>query len=252
MIEHNTDKRREKYEAKNLDPAEFFIVSLLTRKITAYFKHYFENNFSNKKVKLLDLGCGSQPLREKIVAHGFEYYSADIAPINGVQIDYILNFGDEIKDSSILNQKFDFIICTEVLEHVPDWKIFFSNLDLISSSDACILFTSPFIYLLHEKPYDYFRATPFAYEYYAERNNFKVEKIEQAGDFFDVMGTIAGGSGKYVTYRKGFVGSIIQILVFFLNGLDRCFFKMIRSALFKKFIKRETNYYLSNIVVLKR
>lgn len=249
---HSKDKRREKYDIVGLQPAEFFIVNLLTQKITFYLERYFLNKDSDIKLKLLDLGCGSQPLKKKLISMGFDYYSADVVPIQDVKIDYILNFGEDIKDSEILNQKFDFIVCTEVLEHVPDWNTFFINLNKIASPNAIVLLTSPFIYLLHEQPHDYFRATPFAYEHYASLNNFKIEKIDKAGNFFDVMGTIIGGSGKYVTYRKGVLGVLIKVIIFFLNFIDGIFMSVSKTDLFRKFIRRESAYYLSNIIILRR
>jgi SAM-dependent methyltransferase len=248
----NRNKRRENYETDPLQPAEIFIVKLLTTKISAFLEIYYLSAKGDKRPRLLDLGCGSQPLKERILEMGFDYHSLDIAPIENVKIDYVLNFGEDLTNPDLLKQKFDFIICTEVLEHTPNWGVFFKNLDLIAGPDAVVLLTSPFIYLLHEVPHDYFRATPYAYQYFAERNNFRVEKSEKAGTYYDVIGTIAGGSGKFVTYRKGLPGMFIKLFVTLLNILDKTYNKMIQSPLFRKYVNRESAYYLSNIVILKR
>ena len=249
MKEFDKNKRRINYLSTSLSSPEYFIVNLLSQKLCDKINSYFNPANACAGLKVLDLGCGSQPFKSKLEALGLQYYSADVVAIEGVEIDYILNFSTRISETDINSVKFDFIICSEVAEHIPEWDFFFSNLNLITKKDSVILLSSPFIYFLHEVPHDYFRATPFAYEYYAAKYSFGVIEIEKAGDYYDVSGTIQNASPEYVTYSKY---GLIKIATIALNKISNIKNKLKYSSLFRKHFTKHSPYYLSNIVVLKR
>ena len=49
--------------------------------------------------------------------------------------------------------RFDYVICTEVLEHVLDWKKTSQNFQQLTKPGGEILITAPFLYPLHEEPF---------------------------------------------------------------------------------------------------
>ncbi len=54
---------------------------------------------------------------------------------------------DEPLPAELLNQgPFQFVLCTEVLEHVADWPMAFKNLASLMSSGGHLLITCPFFY----------------------------------------------------------------------------------------------------------
>ena len=63
--------------------------------------------------KVLDIGCRTPYLKNKIEAKGMKYFPVDIAPAKGVVKGDIENL--QFKDNF-----FDITICSEVLEHVYD------------------------------------------------------------------------------------------------------------------------------------
>ena len=115
-----------------------------------------------KKVtgNLLDLGCGESPYRflvnEKITcyygvdifdADKFDYQKSNITHFDGLKIPFS-------------DGNFDFVICTEVLEHVEDFQTLVDDVHRVLKPGGSALFTIPWSARYHYIPYDYFRYTP--------------------------------------------------------------------------------------------
>ena len=73
---------------------------------------------------------------------------------------------------------FDFVLCTEVLEHVIDPARVLAELRRILRPGGWLLLTTPFVMELHEEPYDFFRYTPYALRSLVESAGLCVERVE--------------------------------------------------------------------------
>jgi SAM-dependent methyltransferase len=249
MTNFSTGKRRVSYINTNSRSPEYFIVKLLSNWIVDKVKKYLDVSKGYNNASVLDLGCGSQPLRSLLQSMRLNYYSTDVAPIEGVSIDYIVDFSKSLVNTPILKKKFDFILCSEVLEHIPDWDTFFCNLQQVTREGSVVILTSPFIYFLHEVPHDYFRGTPYAYSYYANRHSFEIIELEKAGDFYDVLGTIENASSEYMTASKN---PFVRLGRRLLNHADKLQWRIRNSPRFQKYFYKETSFYLSTVAVLRR
>lgn len=110
---------------------------------------------------VLDIGCGAQPFRRLFNTNKITYIGIDT-------IEAKPNFGYENNDTiyysgktlPIENEKADFILCTETLEHIlePTWLL--NEMGRCLKNGGKILLTVPFAARWHFIPFDYWRYTP--------------------------------------------------------------------------------------------
>lgn len=112
----------------------------------------------------LDIGCGIMPYRELITkapSRVTRYIGMDIeTPIYKATVDLRWD-GSRIplEDASV-----DSAMATEVLEHCPDPLVVLKEARRVLKPGGVFFFTVPYIWPLHDAPYDFFRYTPFALE----------------------------------------------------------------------------------------
>jgi SAM-dependent methyltransferase len=112
------------------------------------------------KGMVLDVGCGRSPyaflldaVRTQYVgidiadAKRFDYDNSRIVPFNGLNIPFE-------------SEKFDGVICTEVLEHVHHYQALVDEIYRVMKKGSSALITVPWSARNHYVPYDYFRYTP--------------------------------------------------------------------------------------------
>ena len=178
--------RRDEYVPKS--DGEQFIVPLLREKIESALNTYAASPAANARA--LDVGCGEQPLRNSLGAMGYVYVSIDIEQNAKNSVDYVCPI-DKVLPLDLAEQKpFDFIVCTEVLEHVADWNTAFDNLTRLTAPGGYLFLTCPSFWPMHEVPHDFWRPTIFALKYYAEKYGMEVVQLEGAGDGWNVLGTL--------------------------------------------------------------
>ena len=183
-------KRRPDYVPTS--PQEEFIVPLLKQSIESRLKALASNASAkqSKPVRVLDAGCGRQPFRHFFESPDFVYHSFDVQTHEGEELDYVGPLDGELPRDLTAAEPFDFILCTEVLEHVADWNKAYENLSSLLAPGGQILMTIPHFYPLHEEPYDFWRPTRYAVEFYAKRYGMKLHEYEALGDSFDILGTL--------------------------------------------------------------
>jgi SAM-dependent methyltransferase len=110
--------------------------------------------------RMLDVGCGNQPFRH-LVPTGVEYIGIDrrenLDDFEYSNSETLYFTGDRwpVKD-----EDFDTIVCTEVLEHIPDPVIFLAEAHRSLVRGGRIFLTVPFAARWHYIPHDYWRYTP--------------------------------------------------------------------------------------------
>lgn len=167
---------------------EYFMIPLLKGAILQALETYATHP---KPAKCLDVGCGRQPFRGIMVAGGYQYFSLDAQASAEVKIDFVATIDQPQLPAAVgENGPYDFILCTEVLEHVADWQRAFQNIAALLAPGGRVLMTSPHFYLAHEEPYDFWRPTPHAFEYFARKNDLAIVQVQKLGDAWDILGTL--------------------------------------------------------------
>ncbi len=145
---------------------------------------------------ILDVGAGLMPFK-KFCSH-LKYQSHDFAKYDGVGDGRSLQVTDwkqnqldivaDITEMPVKDGYFDAVLCTEVLEHVPDPVLALKEICRIVRPGGQIILTVPFISFSHFTPY--FFATGFS-EYFFKKHltHFGFDKIEITfnGDFFSLL-----------------------------------------------------------------
>jgi SAM-dependent methyltransferase len=104
----------------------------------------------------------------------------DIRPGAGVRV-----IGDA-QALGIADDSFDVVLCTEVLEHLPEPQRAVDEMFRVLRPGGLLLLTTRFIFPIHDAPHDYFRFTKYGLRYLLRR----FERVE-VEDETDSVGAIA-------------------------------------------------------------
>lgn len=177
----------------------FIHISVSGSNIDRYYHRTSILNALNKVLpslrgKLLDTACGGMPYRQHILAN------SEVDEYIGLDIKGAIHYDDEVKPDVLWDgirmpfddDSFDCAIATEVLEHVPDPKLFLSEIYRVLKPSGLLFFTTPFLWPLHEIPNDQQRLTPFAMKRYLSETGFYHEKVEPLGGWHASMAQMLG------------------------------------------------------------
>ncbi|MEM1550698.1 MAG: class I SAM-dependent methyltransferase [Nitrososphaerota archaeon] len=132
----------------------------------------------------------------------------------------------------------DVIICTQVLEHVPEPKIVLKELNRVARSGGHLFVSVPFWWFQHQKPYDYYRYTSFGLRYLFEQTGFKVDFIKPIGGYFWFLSVVLQGLHvhlfpirgplwwQWITYLpRRFIQlifwTVVPLVLFYLDRIDQ-------------------------------
>jgi ubiquinone/menaquinone biosynthesis C-methylase UbiE len=171
-------KDRRKTYAAHLWDADYFILLSLKKSLLDSISQYIKPNH-----QVLDIGCGEQPLKSLVIKAGGIYTSADISQNSAHSVDHIC----PITNIPVATASYDTVLCTEVLEHVSATHKAFKELYRVLKTGGCLIVTTPFLYPLHEEPYDYVRLTAHQFKEIASTTGLKIIYLRQSGNAFEVI-----------------------------------------------------------------
>jgi SAM-dependent methyltransferase len=227
-------------------PQEQFIVPLLGREIESAIELYATP--PRGRAKAVDIGCGGQPFRARLQDIGYSYCGVDVNPSPGVNVDVACGADEPLPEELLVRGPFDFLLCTEVIEHVADWQAAFANFALLLAPGGRALITAPHFYQLHEEPYDFWRPTLHAINYHARRAALEPLVLKPAGDGWDIIGT-ALANCFFVPSRRRLPE---RMLAKTMRGASRLLFRALRSGQLQSRVRAEGPLYLSNVAVLEK
>lgn len=132
--------------------------------------------------RLLDLGCGGVPLYGAYRALVSEVTCVDWAEAEHVDLAHDLSQPLPFDDA-----RFDTIILSDVLEHVPEPALLWREMTRVLAPGGKILMNVPFFYWLHAHPHDYYRYTRFALERFVSLNALELVSLRPLGGIGEVL-----------------------------------------------------------------
>ena len=169
---------------------------------------------------ILDVGAGTGRYRSlfahcKYYAHDFGQEPSTIGKYT--KLDYI----SDLTEIPVSDGSFDVILCTEVLEHVPEPVRALKEFFRILKPGGKLLLTAPLCSLLHQEPYHFYGGyTPYWYHKFLVETGFDVKRIEANQGFFSWFGQEMQRFSSYIsprkTYNMGFVKCILLSILWII------------------------------------
>lgn len=122
------------------------------------------------KGSVLDFGCGTQPYRALVTAHGLSYRGADFSADADIPIAPNGTLPTDI-------EKADVILSMQVLEHVRDLELYFDEIGRALKEDGVLLLSTDGTWLYRPHPQDYRRWTRTGLQHDIETRGFLVEDM---------------------------------------------------------------------------
>jgi 2-polyprenyl-3-methyl-5-hydroxy-6-metoxy-1,4-benzoquinol methylase len=160
--------------------------------------------------KLLDAGCGTMPFKASLANLVDEYHSLDIER-KVPEVDFIGNLQDM---KGVADESYDVVLCTEVLEHVPQPDKLIAEVWRALKSRGKFILSVPHLSRLHDEPFDYYRFTKHGLQFLLEQNGFSVLEIVPTGSLFSLLGHQLSTALVGSTWHIPVLGRVI----FFLNA----------------------------------
>jgi SAM-dependent methyltransferase len=139
---------------------------------------------------VLDIGCADGRVKEYLgpacTYVGLDYYPTAVTWYNsqpGI-------FGDA-RDLPVKNTCIDTALMLDVLEHLPQPLACIAEVERILKPGAGFFLRVPFIYPLHDEPYDFQRWTIHGLREMLGRHNFVIEDVRSYGDPIETAALMA-------------------------------------------------------------
>ncbi|MBK9212935.1 MAG: class I SAM-dependent methyltransferase [Saprospiraceae bacterium] len=135
--------------------------------------------------KVLDVGAGSCPYRNYF-SH-CQYKTHDFAELKEEQLRFYKGYGNldfvsDISSIPVEDNTFDYVLCTEVLEHVPEPILAIKEFARILKPGGKAIITAPLLAGIHQEPYNFYAGyTPFWYQKFLSKYNFENIEINENG-----------------------------------------------------------------------
>ena len=136
--------------------------------------------------KLLDLGCGQAPYYELYSRYVDSVTCMDWA--NSFHENPHLDFIQDLnKPLSLKCETFDTVLLSDVLEHVAETNSLLKEINRVLKPGGRLIISVPFLYHLHEIPYDNYRFTSYGLTHKLDKFGFEIDEFVVHGSWGVVL-----------------------------------------------------------------
>jgi SAM-dependent methyltransferase len=129
--------------------------------------------------RILDVGAGDAPYRELFSGH--DYRTSDWSGTFYVP-EHPTDVVAPAHDLPLEDDSLDAVVCTQVLEHVPEPSEVLSEFVRVLRPGGRLIISTPLTWYLHETPHDYYRYTSYGLHHLLEKAGFTEIAVEPMND----------------------------------------------------------------------
>jgi len=130
--------------------------------------------------RTLDIGCGRQNLRQYL-NQGCNYISLDTPATGEALYDAHPDVFGEAQNLPFRSGQFDTVILLEVLEHLDQPEAALQEALRLVKAGGIIIVSTPFLYPLHDAPWDFQRWTLYGLQRLAESAEASIKDLQPIG-----------------------------------------------------------------------
>lgn len=166
--------------------------------------------------RVLDAGAGDQKYGH-LFAH-CDYESADFELVNKPYAKSM--YVCDLAAIPVEDGRFDAIIFNQVMEHLPQPALVLNELGRVLKPGGTMICSAPLFYEEHERPYDFYRYTQFAWHFMMKEAGFTILNIDWLEGYFGTVAYQLETASKYLPRRSyrtvpGVLGwSAVPVLIF--------------------------------------
>lgn len=139
------------------------------------------------KGDLIDLGCGKAPLFGCYSSYSNSVHFLDVENrLEHARLDYKASLNEPL---TCVQRTFDSAILSDVLEHLERPNIALSSIRATLKTGGVLILTVPFLYGIHEAPYDFRRFTRYGLKSELTHAGFERIEIQELGGLMSVIAT---------------------------------------------------------------
>lgn len=192
---------------------------------------------------LLDFGCGEKPYESLFTVD--RHIGLDLA-LPG--FEHLYPRVDVFYDGNVIpfeDEYFDSIFSSEVVEHIFNIDQIMRELHRVLKKGGRFMFTIPFAWGEHMKPYDFARYTTFGIRALLEKNNFEVIEIRKTSGSVEAIFQLWNA---YLWQNLGCRGELIRMAVQLLLIAPLT----LAGLALSRILPKSEDMYLSAVIVARK
>lgn len=200
---------------------------------------------------VLDAGAGDgryRPLFAHTILHATDFLRVE-KPYDLARLDFV----STLTRVPAANASYDLVLCTQVLEHLPDPRTVLAELARVLKPGGALWLSAPLFYEEHEVPYDFFRYTQYGLRQLLEEQSLRVERLEWLEGYYGTLAYQLMGAARSLPVAPPELGRGRIALAPLMLGLKGQFLAL--SLLFARLdasFKQTNAGYNKNYVVVAR
>lgn len=157
--------------------------------------------------RMLDAGAGDSPYRQHF--QHVVYEAADSCTRPQHKYEYV-HYKCNLTSIPVESERYDLVLCTQVLEHVPHPLILLRELHRVLKPDGKLWISAPLMFEEHEVPYDFYRYTQYGWKFMMHDAGFNIERIEWVQGYFGTLAYQFNNARRWLPWRPADYGGGVR------------------------------------------